>query len=365
MLTILFLAAMNSQAEPVARFETFMKGARTFSADLEFTASGRPAIGKGTFHVKRPGYLLFRMVWDKSDFSFSIGPKSAIAIERADKVYREYGALGRMFIPDTDISDTPMYSLPVALMLGSLDAIVPDGVKFESGGTADIEGVKVDVVRASFDTQAGHVVQKVMIDGSGRPLQFIREVSGGGRSFVATIKTANYKINIPLEDEFFEVPPPLGFVPQTLPADAYPLNVGERITLAGWKKLAAKEELSALASGKSLFLAVTEPSCEVSKSAATVVAKLVKEIEAKGGVSAAINIDSNSTQPVAFSGLPTYVDPNGKLVESLRVPGTPLFLLVDPKGVVSRVWLGFDPAEADAFRADVLEWVGKPARPPL
>jgi hypothetical protein len=40
-----------------------------------------------------------------------------------------------------------------------------------------------------------------------------------------------------------------------------------------------------------------------------------------------------------------------------------MFFLTTSKGIVTRVWYGFDPAGAEEFKKDALDWVGKPATP--
>jgi hypothetical protein len=177
------------------------------------------------------------------------------------------------------------------------------------------------------------------------------------------LKISHYQVNQPLADTIFKTPVPAGYSAQTMVPDPYPINVEEKLPLLGWKRLGSGPSLEKLAAGKPLFLAISDPDCEVSKSAVRAIAGISESIQKKGGVCAAISLSVAGDQAPIFKPLPYYVDPTGKLISKLRVPGTPMFLLATSKGVVTRIWYGFDPGGEAEFKKDVLDWLGKPPTP--
>ena len=358
MLSLLLYIAIRPQDDPVARLEKFLRSTSSFRVDMSMKVSSSEAVGKGSFQIKRPAHLLFTMKWGASDFSFSCVENESVAIERQTKRYREYGAVGRLFTPEPDISVTPQYAFPLPLLAGSLHALTPERVKFANMGTSDFEGVKVDNVRARFTTAAGILTITAKIDPQGKLIEYSTTMGEGTESLSVTLSFRNYLIGTEFKDASFHTPIPKGFAPQTLPADPSPIDVGEKMPLDGWKPISGSRELKGIAQNKVLFIAIGDPACEVSARAARTVANLAKEVEAKGGASVAICPAAQSPKPV-YTTIPNFYDPTGKVFARLRTPGTPMFFLVSPRGLVTRVWYGFDNGQAAEFTKDALEWVDR------
>jgi len=356
MLSLLFYVAIRPQEDPIAQHEKFLRSANSFKVDMTMKVSTSKDEGKGFFQIKRPAHLLFQMKWGASDFSFSCAENENVAIEREIKRYREYGAVGRLFVPETDISLTPQYGFPLALLAGSLRALTPERARFTNVGTGQFDGAKVNVVQSKFATMTANVTLTAKIDTKGKLVEYSIAEGDGPQAVVTTLSFRNYVINPTLKETSFLTPIPKGFVPQTLPADNYPINFGETMPLDGWKPVSGSADLKGLANNKVLFVVIGDPNCEVSLRAAKTVAGLAKDVEAKGGVSVAICPASSAPQPI-YTTVPNFYDPTGKLYARLRTPGTPMFFIVSPKGLITRVWLGFDPEKAGEFVKDALEWV--------
>jgi hypothetical protein len=56
------------------------------------------------------------------------------------------------------------------------------------------------------------------------------------------------------------------------------------------------------------------------------------------------------------------LDAKGNAYDRFRADSTPLIILVDKKGTVSRVWLGYDPAKKADFLNEVVGAVDKLAK---
>lgn len=359
MISLIALAIIKPQDNPVERFDQYIRSAKTISVDLELKHSGVSNLGKGSFQAKNSGFLLFKMKWGPSDYSFSITPEYVVSIEHGNKVYREYGPVGRMFVPDSDISRTAEYGLPIALVAGSLNSMVPDGVRLKPGPKSTHEGATVDTAVAEYATQTGQISVTAKVDSAGRLVHYQTKMTGGGPTTTIEVSLANYRINTDIEDSDFVTPLPNGYVPETLPPASYPINFGEKLPMDGWTPLAGAESFAGLTRDKVLFVAISDSDCDVSRRSAQAVDQLCNQLKSKGVACAAITLDASDMQAPVFRTLPNYFDPSGKASDRLRVPGTPLFLMVSPKGVVHRVWLGFDNAKVGEFTADVLGWIEK------
>ncbi len=355
MLTLLLLSVVKPADSPVDRFQNYMKGVKDLSVSLRMTVDKDPSVGTGFLRVNRPKHFVYRMKWSGHDYSFSINGPDALAIERSTKVYREYPG-GGFFIPEADISPVPDYGFPVALMAGSLRAMAPGGVQFKAEGKKDVDGVAVDQVTANWAIQFGSITLRAWIDAAGRLVGYERIVVGPNANTVR-MKIANYRINASPPASDFATPIPLGFVPETLPPDNYPLNVGERVPMKSWKPLTGNKSLASMTAKKIAFYAIGDPNCEVSRRSAATIQNLTKRVVAKGGTAVALSVDRSAKQTAVYRGLSTFFDPTGHGADDLRTPGTPMFLLTAANGRVTRIWYGFNVAKAAEFTADVLAWV--------
>jgi hypothetical protein len=338
------------------RFEKLVREAKTLQADIELHVSNQLLVGRGTIKMKRPSHLLFEMKWGPSDYSFHIASEEAVAIERSQKRYREYGSIGRYFIPENDFAATPQYGMPLPLLAGSIRSLTPPDVGFRWDRTDNVGGETVDVLVATFQTEGGPSTVVAKIAGDGRLVEYSSSAgSGPGEQTIRRV-LSNYKLNADLPDASFLKPVPTGFVPQTLPGDSFPINVGEKMPWEGWTAVGEAPPLPASASGKVTLVGITDVGCEPSIRAARTFATLAEQVKGKGGNAVALWLSPSAPSESIFRTVPNYVDPSGKVAALLRAPGTPMFLLVSPRGTVTRIWLGFDPSQTAAFMADVMAW---------
>jgi hypothetical protein len=353
---LLLVTATAPSDDPAARFEKYMASAKTIQVDLNLTVAGSQHSGKGSVRIKRPGHMLFQMKWGLSNYTFSLTDKETVAIEHGARRYREYGSAGRLFAPDSDISNVPEYGFPLPIATGSIRSLVPPGTKY-TFSTTTFEGKPADEGRAKFTTQVGEVAVRVVVDASGRLLEYESAIASDPKSTTRRMRLSNYKINLPMTNESFRTPLPAGYSPQTLPGASYPLNNGEKMPLKGWKGIGGAPDMASLAAGKPVFVAIGDPDCAVTRRVASAVGEIGKAVRAKGGVAVGISLSPAGGQAALFPGLPAYYDPSEALARELRAPGTPMFLLISSKGTVVRVWYGYDPAQRAKFVADVSEWV--------
>ena len=355
MLSLLFYFAVGPQEDAAARFEKFMRSANSLKVDMGLKVSSVAEQGKGLFQMKRPEHLLFAMKWRMSDYSFSIAGEQCVAIERGSKVFREYGAIGRYFLPEPDISATSEYAFPLPLLTGSLRFVVPTGVKFVAAGKTTFDGAPADLVRAQYTVPGTNVTVEGKIDKQGKLLEFTTKY-GGDEPQIRSLSFRNYRVNPTLSDSSFVTEIPVGYTARTLPPDSHPIEFGESWPMDNWMPVSGSGNLKALAQNRVLFIAIGDPDCEASMRSVRAIDALAKRIEDKGGVSVAICPSQSSPKPV-YKSVPNFYDPTGRLFSRLRIPGTPIFYLVSPKGTVTRLWYGFDSAQSAEFAKDVLEWV--------
>jgi hypothetical protein len=226
MLTLLLLTAVSQGADSVLQRNTsYMKAAKDLSVTLRMTVDGNPSVGQGHFRVKPSKSMVYRMKWDRYDYSFSIAGSEVVAIERGTKIYREYPDQGGLFVPEGDISPVPDYGFPIGLAAGSVRAMAPGGVAFKADGKKAVDGVECDQIVATWPIQFGTVTLRAQIDAAGRMLGYTKVVTGPNAHTV-NLKIGNYKVNQNLPLSAFATPIPLGFVPETLPTGKYPLDLG-------------------------------------------------------------------------------------------------------------------------------------------
>lgn len=87
---------------------------------------------------------------------------------------------------------------------------------------------------------------------------------------------------------------------------------------------------------------------------------LRNELKRKGFEVVAVNLDENTEDAKAFLqqfpvSYPVLLDPNGKVPEKYELPGMPTSFMIDKKGNVAKVHVGFKAADMPQIRKDVIK----------
>ncbi len=315
------LALLLTAADPIARYDAFMKAHPTFVATVEVSANGK-AVGTGVLRLSRPHRLRFDFKAPGVDYSVCSVEKTYIELDRVEKVYDERPSTGGGSIYESRVS-AAQGLLPSFLLHGAARATL--GAK-----TTAVAVAGGDEIRATVETPNGVIELRLLIDAKGQPLRFSQKGQGGERAWrVATFA----KGKTDLAGYILEAP--LGYVPVVLPELAYPLQPGEAAPLTGWRKGGQAVDLREPQRGKPRLLAVLGADCPVSRAARPTLASLARSM------------------PVLNLGPGEITDPSGASLKRLSPPGTPMFYLVGGDGKVKALWFGFDPSKAAAWEAEV------------
>ena len=87
---------------------------------------------------------------------------------------------------------------------------------------------------------------------------------------------------------------------------------------------------------------------------------LRSELKRKGFEVVAVNLDENTEDAKAFLEqypvtYPVLLDPEGRIPEKYELPGMPTSFMIDKKGNVAKVHVGFKAADMPQIRKDVIK----------
>lgn len=323
-LVFALLAGGVPSADPVARYDAFMKAHPSFVATVEASSNGK-VMGTGVAAVNRPKWMRFDFKGSGMDYLMSSTELGYVELDQAEKIYDEHEASGGLRLFNSRISAAaglfPHYLLPPTVM--ALFGKKPATITPVAGG---------DELGLVIANPMGSTELKLVVDPEGKPIRFsIRGQSGLHAWRLISFKPGSTSLSA------YRVEPPLGYVPYALPDLPFPLEIGDEAPLVGWKKGGKPIDLGEPQRGKPRLLAVLGTDCPASKAVRPTLAGLAKSL------------------PVLIIAPGEIVDPSGTLMKKLSPPGTPMFYLVGADQKVTNLWFGFDAAKASAWATEVLK----------
>jgi hypothetical protein len=340
MLTALLLAALAPDPNPALdRLAKFFQESPHLSADLAVHARNSPSAGQGRLVLSRPNRMLFTMRFGDSQFRYSATEEGVVEIADHDRIYKEGHPLPRLFVPESSLSYMSVFAFPAVFIPGDLRQLVT-GMTFRHEGVEQVRGVDTDRVVGSYDDPEGTSTIETWIDVAGRPLRYkMNYLTAGGR-VESTIDLSNYEVTGPKDLKEFHLDLPNGYVPDALPREPWPLEVGEAFPIDGWQRKGSAQELFR----EPTLVAVLDASCAASQRALGA----LKALGADHPLVVVATDRGGTTFPELSEG-PTLYDPQGKALLRLRAAGTPFFFVVQKGGAVARRWYGFAPDREKAF----------------
>lgn len=272
------------------------------------------------------------------DYLCVVTPKGMRDIDRVVHQYDEQ-RFNDTAAPPSRISAAGQ-TFPHWILLSDLRTLAPKGTKFTELGRRTVGRAAGDAVKASFRDSEGAHNYEFVIDGTGVPIQVLHYGQNMMGSYRYEWNVDQLKPVSPPPASRFAFTVPDGYSPFSLDLIPGPAGVGSTFPLQGW---AGGDLTGKVAKGG--LIAILGTDSEPSRRAGAALAK----IRAAGTPVVALG------DAKGVPGTEGY-DPNGNLLERLRVPSTPVFFKVDGKGKILAVWLGFDPTASDAF---VREATGK------
>jgi hypothetical protein len=264
------------------------------------------------------------------DYLCLITPKGMIDFDHAEREYDELPAT-RTTTPPSRISNVGG-TFPTWIMQSDLRKLVPAETKFVGQGRRTVGRVSGELLKATYDSEGAHTVE-VLLDDAGAPIEIKQHGVLPMGAYRQEWTVERFKpIALPPASRF-AMKIPDGYVPFSLDVIHGPMGVGNNFPLEGWRGGNLKSHLA-----KGGLIAILSANSEPSRRAGAALAKI------KGAGTSVVTLGDAAGVP----GTDGY-DPSGALLARAGVPSTPVFFKVDSKGKISAVWLGFDPANADAF----------------
>jgi hypothetical protein len=344
------IAASSSDADmALTRFESLMRRVQTLQVEVESKHPSMSVPSSGTFTMQRPDRLAFESKWGEEDYSFVLKGSTALEKVRNERLYDEYVLNTGLSGPPSRISWAGPQAFPDMLVLGSLRRYSGPS-KFTFVGNEQIDGQTTQRIRVQFDSESTKYEADAWIDGEGKLLQFDQKITateGSDRKFLAF---RNYRINQPVPAPIFDFEFPDGFRPFALPRGEVPLMIGNQAPLKGWVGSSGREEdLTPLTSKGGLLLVVADPDCAPSQAALKALEERKRELDGMG-VQVAVLTHGKASMGSPF---PTFYDPSGQSMNRLNPQGTPMFFLVDRKGMVAHLMQGFAPGSGPSMVAEI------------
>jgi hypothetical protein len=331
------------------RFETVMANVRTLSVEVKvaFSSNFSGQTAQGKLYLGQKPRVRFSMQWPNTKYTFISSPRGAIEIDDAAKIYKVFRPVTVWAPPPSELAGAPSGYFPTPLIVRSVKSLAPPGSKYRivpgGGGYSTIE-------TRFTNERGGTSLVRLTFDGAGR-LTKLREGSVDGASQVySEITLSNYQFNPTLPESLFVATPPVGFVPDELPDERIEIQTGMKFPLTGWNVLRKAPGTNGLQPAKGRFaLIVTGPSSD------PVTARTIKFLEANDARLQKMKITTWWALPKGghASAKTGILQEQSNVMQKLELPSSPFWFLIDDRGVIIRMWNGFDPSNTRQYWKDI------------
>lgn len=348
--TILLLLARDGSLDSViARYAA----ARTAMPSFEVQSNYRSLRGtvKADLILDGKKRLLFdAKSFDGEHYILSVAPANYREVNLSTRVYEQFPYPGGAYVFPSRISELPS-TMPGWLRSATIRQMMQPSTKLSLQGSQVIGGVKYDDVHGVYKDPMGTSTYDILVPPSGLIYSFHKVAKSSMGSSDELWQISNYQSAAHIKAARFENRIPDGFMPYVLPDHYSVAPAGRKLNLQGWIDSSTGRAWSK-PSGKALLFVIEGADSLPSKRAAAEVVRWRSTL-AKSGVQVAIASDE-STEMEA-KGL--LYNPDQQSIQSIGVPSTPMFFLVDKGGTLRNLWLGFSPASAKKLQSDVLKAV--------
>jgi len=276
------------------------------------------------------------------DYEASVTPKQVLELDNNEKTYDEHPGDKQVYLPNSRLTEV-VKIFPSWLYAPDVRQLLPKNTPFILGSPETVGGQKCDHVIGKYEKGGGESGSlDAAIDSTGvvRRIRIIH-ISLMGSSNIEWRFTSMKPSSVAGEKKF-DLRTPLGYTPYALPDGGVPVSVGGTFPLSGWSSSNGPLDMTAKLGSQGGLIAIFGEESEPSRAAQQAVAHLSKDLPT-------ISLTDGKTASAAGVGF----DPSGRLMQAVNPPATPFFALVDAKGKIRRLWMGFDAQKAAEFEADV------------
>ena len=343
---ILLLVFRDDKAEAaLARYKRAMEAMPSFEVQVLAKNSKRPPITADMI-VDGQNRFLYDATMPRGKFVLSITPSVYREVDYASKSYDETPPPGKLTLYSSRISKVPE-TIPFWLTLSDIHRLLQRGSQITYQGVQVVNGVSCDVVKSTFQTQMSKGYFDFDIAKSGLMIRQFRSIDTPEGHQELSWELKDYKPLKSISESRFENRIPDGFMPYALPDHDLPLEVGRKPNLSGWVDSAGHKWSPP--SGRPMFFVIVGEDSPASARSLDAVRRWRQALSAKG-ISLVLASDSVSNKRPSV----LLVDPDRKSVNSLNPPAVPMFYLIDSKGTLRNLWMGFGPEQESKFHTELL-----------
>jgi hypothetical protein len=237
------------------------------------------------------------------------------------------------------------------LRSGDLKAMLPPKTMPQYMGKQTINGEACDFLKAVIPGQYGESIVEFDVAPSGLLSRYYYLSRGpmGQKQYEWVFKS--YKPLRTLSASRFENRIPDDFMPYGLPDRHLPTGVGKKANLSGWVYGDAGTKWTA-PKGQPLLFVITSRNSTPSKGALAALGSWRAELNNKHVVVAEA---SDAASSGAAGGL--LYNPGQHALQSMDLPATPMFYLLDSKGMVRNMWMGFSAGGSAKLHSQIVQAV--------
>jgi hypothetical protein len=340
MLTLLLLGQTGSADAVLRRFDQFMAKATAFSVAVSSEANGRH-LAETILKIQRPKNLSLVAKLSETEGVFILNANEGIEIFRRPEQYAVHPAIGKLYLPPLKMLPSLVHTVPHALIRGNSKDLFPPSVKPKFTGKETLGGVSTDVLSAHMKGNAGEFDMKYWIDSSGRILKTYLKSNGIQGSFTLEQRLSKYVVYQTFPASTFSTQLPLGYSPFELERLPEPNYSGEPMPAVTLRSVSGQVgTLKSIAGGKNLLLVVCDPGFHANSELIRAMPTVAKRVPDSKVIYATDRRDAASAKSLNAGDV--YFDPTGKELAKLALPGTPTVYLIDKKGILIQMFVGFD-----------------------
>lgn len=325
---VMLLAAilvLHSPQNGLDRFRAYMAGHPTLAVQIDLSDGSTPKPIQVDFLISRPALVRLVARSGLQDYHFVKNAKEAIEWVNPQRAYQLYPSSNSLLVEEGVLSDLSNNAFPYVLFSGDL--------RKETRPEAPFKLLKKEAAQETWESRyknpMGSQVMIAVIAADGRLLRYENHIAGAEGTTNAVYRFHGYNPAPKIDATTFRTEPPVGFTAYALPPLREAFAVGATLTLGRWQTTSGSVDLDPLARGKLLVVVQSRSHPDEA---------MLKFLAQPLPVETLVLSPADALGP--------YHDPDPAVGRGLLSIGTPLLILLDRKGTVRWLGLGFDPQTA-------------------
>ncbi len=341
MLTLLLLGQTPSPDAVLKRFDQFLANSGALAVTVKTNVNGT-ALGTATVRIDRPLRFSVTLTSSHGAESVVMNETGALEVSHGTEIYASHPAIGRLYIPDFQVTEGLRYSIPSVLVRGSAQGFFPKESNPKVTPKVMVNGVATDQISAKVEGAGGSNEVRANFDATGRLLKFYTKSVSPQGTMVIDQDLSNYAVRQKFTAAQFSTRLPVGYSPFALDRADSGVPQGEPLPNVELKAAASGQaaSLKNLISGKNALVVVADADFHANADLFKSIASISKKIPDFRLIVISAKGDAASAKKIGVPNV--YFDPTGAQLAKLQAPGVPTMYLVDKKGSLAQMFFGFD-----------------------